>query len=98
MIVNVYAYKNKLLDCFANPIYDDHNEEQVIVSVSRDLRAKVIQKDVENLRYLDLYKLGEFDDVKGVFVNSQHLLLDLGSTIAGLEAQFKEKAQPVKEA
>ena len=50
------------------------------------------------MRYLDLYKLGDFDDEKGVFENDQKLLLDLGATIAGFEAQLKEKAEPVKEA
>lgn len=98
MILNVYCYYNKLLNAFGNFQLDDHTPEQVVASLSRDLRAQVIQKKVENLRYIDLYCLGQFDDEKGSFTNDKQLLLDLGSTIAGLEMQLQEKAEPNKEA
>lgn len=86
MILNVYAYYNKLLEGFANPVYDDHTPEQVSASITRELKAKVLQNQVENLTYVDFYILGQFDDEKGEFVNDKHLVLDLGNVIAGLRS------------
>lgn len=87
MILNVYAYYNKLLQAFGNFQLDDHKPEQVLVGLQRDLRANFLQGKVENLKYLDLYLLGQFNDETGEFTNGKQLLLDFGSAIAGMEAQ-----------
>lgn len=98
MILNVYCYYNKLLQAFGNFQLDDHNAEQVCSGLSRDLRARFLEGKVDNLKYIDLYCLGTFDDEKGVFVNDKKLILDLGNVIAGLEAQRAAEQEPKKEA
>ena len=87
MILNVYCYYNKLLQAFGNYQLDDHEPEKVVISLQRDLRAQYLQGKTENLRYIDLYCLGTFDDEKGEFTNDKQLLLDLGNVIAGFDAQ-----------
>ena len=89
MKLNVYCYYNKLLKAFGNFQLDDHDADRVAMGISRDLRAQVIQKKAENLRYIDLYCLGTFDDETGEFVNDKKLVLDLGVTIASYEAQLE---------
>lgn len=87
MILNVYCYYNKLLQAFGNFQLDDHNAEQVCSGLSRDLRARFLEGKAENLKYIELYCLGTFDDETGSFVNKKELILDLGSVIAGFEAK-----------
>lgn len=97
MILNVYAYFNKLLEAFGNAQYDDHTPEQVMVYIQRDLRKNVLEGKVENLRYLDFYILGQFNDETGEYTNDKHLLLDLGAAISGMEAQIKQAGELAKE-
>lgn len=96
MILNVYCYYNKLLQAFGNFQLDDHEPEKVVIALQRDLRAQYLQGKVENLRYIDLYCLGTFDDEKGVFENKKELLLDLGNLISGFDAQ-KAQEEAAKE-
>lgn len=96
MILNVYCYYNKLLNAFGNFQLDDHEPDKVVIHLQRDLAAQFKQRKVENLRYIDLYCLGTFDDENGIFKNKKELLLDLGSVIAGFEVQ--EKALEEKKA
>lgn len=87
MILNVYCYYNKLLQAYGNFQLDDHEPEKVVMHLERDLRASYLKGQAENLRYIDLYKLGTFDDEKGVFENAKELLLDLGNVLASYDAQ-----------
>lgn len=95
MILNVYCYYNKLLQAFGNFQLDDHNADQVCAGLSRDLRARFLEGKAENLKYIELYCLGTFDDETGAFVNDKKLILDLGSVIAGFEAQRAAKQEEI---
>lgn len=87
MIMNIYCYYNKLLEAFGNYQLDDHEPEKVVAGLSRDLRAQYLQKDVSNLKHIDLYILGTFNDETGEFTNGKKLLLSLGNLIAQFDAQ-----------
>lgn len=93
MILNVYCYYNKLLEAFGNYQLDDHEPQKIVVGLTRDLRAQFLQGKIENLRYLDLYLLGTFNDETGEFVNKKQLILDLGVTISQFEAQKKSEKE-----
>ena len=87
MIMNIYCYYNKLLEAFGNYQLDDHEPAKVVAGLTRDLRAQWLQKDVSNLKPIDLYVLGQFNDETGEFTNDKHLLMSLGDLIAQFEAQ-----------
>lgn len=86
MILNVYAYYNKMLNAFSNAQYDDHSPENVCIYIQRDIKQAFLKGDYEKIRYLDFYKLGTFNDETGEFINDKQLLLNLDTVIAGLEA------------
>lgn len=90
MILKVYCYYNKLLEAFGNFQLDDHEPDKVALTLTRDLRAQWLQGKAENLKHLDLYVLGSFNDETGIFTNDKHLVLSLGDLIAQFEA-LKEK-------
>lgn len=86
MILNVYAYFNKMLNAFSNAQYDDHTPENVCIYIQRDIKQAFLKGEYEKIRYLDFYKLGTFNDETGEFINDKELLLNLDTVIAGLEA------------
>ena len=76
MILNVYAYFNKMLNAFSNAQYDDHTPENVCIYIQRDIKQAFLKGEYEKIRYLDFYKLGTFNDETGEFENDKELLLN----------------------
>lgn len=92
MILNIYAYFNKLVKAFDTKFQlDDHDDEKVVYNVSRAINARLALNKYDDLRFLQFYKLGTFDDESGEFVADKVLLLDLDNVIAQYESkQVKE--------
>lgn len=82
MLLNVFAYKNELLDCFTNPFFTDVDVEKMSVNVSRQI---VIEKDKDKIAHLKFYFIGTFDDVTGKFslLEEPKLLLCTDDIIGG---------------
>ena len=43
MILNVYAYFNKMLNAFSNAQYDDHTPENVCIYIQRDIKQAFLK-------------------------------------------------------
>ena len=94
MILNVYAYFNKIIAAFDTKMqFDDHDDKQVVYGVQRGLTANLVLGKYEQLKYLQLYKLGTFDDEKGEFVADKVMLLDFDNVIASYEAKQVKEVQ-----
>lgn len=65
MKLNILMFYNKKIECFTQPVFDDH---EVDVSAQQLSRSLTIEKDVEKVnpyKNLKLYHLGKFDDQTG---------------------------------
>lgn len=95
MILNVYAYLNKLINAFDTKFQmDDHPDDKVVYQVSRAINARLALGKYEDLRYLQFYKLGTFDDESGSFKADKVLLLDFDQVIATFESKQLSKEDP----
>lgn len=88
MILNVYSYFNKLLKAYDTKMqFDDHEDDKVVFNVQRSLNARLVLGTYQDLRFLQLFKLGTFDDESGEFKADKVLLLDFDNVIAQYEAK-----------
>lgn len=94
MKLNILIFKNKRLDCFTQPNFDDHEPEVAAIQLSRSLIANKDKEDViKPYRFLDMYVLGIFDDQSGQFelLKEPRLLLDCSKVLGISEAVIDGK-------
>lgn len=92
MILNVYSYFNKLIKAYDTKMqFDDHDDEKVVFNVQRGLNARLVLGTYQDLRFLQFFKLGTFDDETGEFKADKVLLLDFDNVIAQFEAKNIKK-------
>lgn len=87
MILNIIIFKNKIIDCFSTPNFDDHAPEDAAVQLSRSLKANRDKVElVRTYRFLDMYYFGTFDDSTGEIKleKEPRLLLDC-SKVLGID-------------
>ena len=88
MRLKIYAYFNKLINAFDTKFQmDDHDDDKVVYSVQRSLNARLVLGTYQDLKFLQFYKLGEFDDESGEFKAEKVLLLDFDNVIAYFQKQ-----------
>ena len=85
MILGVFAYRNKAIQAYAQPIYDDRSKEVVAESVSRSL-VLADAKAKENIKSCDFYYFGTFDDKTGKYdlLDQPELLVNCGDILEGI--------------
>lgn len=100
MILNIIIFKNKVIDTFTTPVYDDHAPLDAAEQLSRTLlNARATQdgklKEACNAyRYLDMYHFGTFDDSTGEFKLKEEPVKLLDCTkVLGLEDELKSILQ-----
>lgn len=75
MKLNIFAYYNKTMCEFTNPIIDDHDSDIFKENVKHALVYAVKVRDdnnlVSNLSYCILYHLGTYDNATGIFDTSK---------------------------
>ena len=78
MILNVLIFKNKKIDCFTTPQFDDHEPEKAALQLARSLKLNEGKEEISHFKNLDLYFFGTFDDSTGklVLLDEPKLLLD----------------------
>lgn len=86
--MNVYAYYNKLVGAFVTPYFDELPKEAQIKQFERLAVLKPELCIEKGLDVVDLYYLGEFDDVKGEFK-----LEDKPEFLASIESQITRYKQ-----
>ena len=79
MIKYVYTTKNKKSGNFNQPMLQDFPKDNAVEVYTISAQ----EADVEAVKELEVYYLGEFDTKTGVFSSSVEFLLDLGSVIHG---------------
>lgn len=90
MLLQVCCWKNKQLNAFENPIFDDHEEDVIRVEMERFLVAGKLE-DVLKLKHRVLYKIGTFDDESGIFTGDLQMLVDADDIIGVREVKVDEK-------
>lgn len=82
MRLNIIIFKNKKVNCFTQPQFQDIEPEKAAIQLSRSLLLNenpVIDKQYHDL---DMYVIGEFDDTTGEMVPCQaRKLLDCTKVI-----------------
>ena len=92
MKLSVFAYYNKLIKAFDTKMqFDDHEDDKVVFNVMRGLNARLALGTYNDLRYLQFYKLGTFDDESGIFEADKTMLLDFDDAIASFECKASMK-------
>lgn len=85
MILDVFAFRNKRLKCYANPYFAQDKIENVEVNLTRTI---AMGGDSAKAKYahLALYHFGTFDDVSGEYnlLSQAELVCDCDDIIAGL--------------
>lgn len=86
MKLNILIFKNKAIECFTTPQFDDHDPKMAAEQLRRSL---IVEKDVKKVnpyKNLELYHIGEFDDLTGVISQKDpELLLDCAAVVQGRE-------------
>ena len=96
MILNIIIFKNKVIDAFTTPVYDDHNPSDAAIQLKRSLKnAKAsedskLKESIVPYRFLDMYHFGTFDDSTGKFELKKAPVKLLDCTeVLGLEDELK---------
>ena len=88
MILDVFAFRNKKLKCFANPYFAQDKLENVETNLSRSIAAGGPEVKLK-YKSLALYHFGTFDDTSGVYnlLKEPELLADCDDIIAALSEE-----------
>lgn len=83
MKLNILMFYNKKIECFTQPVFDDHEVDVVAQQLSRSL---IIEKDFTKVipyKNLKLYHLGKFDDQTGKIdlLEKPELILDCSKIV-----------------
>ena len=78
MILNVILFKNKKIDCFTAPQFDDHEPEKAAIQLARAIKLNPEDPKAQSYKNLEMYVFGTFDDSTGEIklLDSPKLLLD----------------------
>lgn len=78
MILNVIIFKNKRIDAFTVPQFDDHEPEKSALQLARSLKLNEGKPEINTFKYLEMYYFGTFDDQTGKLelLSEPKLLLD----------------------
>lgn len=96
MRLGIYSYYNKLIKAFDTKMqFDDHNDDKVVFNVSRGLNARLTLGTYQDLKYLQFYRLGYFDDETGAFEADKEMLLDFDVIISKYESKLDGGLQDV---
>lgn len=78
MILNIIMFKNKKIDCFTTPQFDDHEPEKSAIQLARSIKLNPDDPKAIPFKNLAMYFFGTFDDSTGeiVLLDSPKLLLD----------------------
>lgn len=80
VIKYIYAYKNKVAGVFYQPFVMD---DDPALAVKKLVRSVQIDNEAsKNLRHLELWLLGQFEDNKGDIEAKKEYLLDIDEVIA----------------
>lgn len=86
MKLNILIFKNKKIECFTTPQFDDHDPKDAAEQLRRSL---IVEKDVTKVtpyKNLELYCLGTFDDLTGkADLKDPELLLDCAAVVESRE-------------
>ena len=93
MIKFAYGYFDKKLGAFTSPAIglDVLDPEKTVVQTERAIKFIHDVKHLEKFDGLQLYFLGEFDDVSGKFISKLELLIDMDSLIYPLKQLLLNK-------
>lgn len=83
MILDVYAFRNKALKCYANPYFSQEKKENVDQNLARSIFAAG-PAGKEKYKNLALYYFGTFDDTLGKYdlLREPELVVDCDDIIA----------------
>lgn len=78
MILNVLIFRNKKIECFTTPQFDDHEPEKAALQLARSLKLNEGKDEINQFKNLELYFFGTFDDSTGklILLDEPKLLLD----------------------
>lgn len=78
MILNVIIFKNKKIDAFTVPQFDDHEPEKSALQLARSLKLNEGKSEINTFKNLEMYYFGTFDDNTGKLdlLSEPKLLLD----------------------
>ena len=71
----LYSYRNKVASVFYPPFVKDEHQEIVVAQLKRTVA--IDNEAAKNLRHLELYIVGIFDDVKGDIEPCCNYLIDI---------------------
>ena len=93
MILNVLIFRNKKIECYTTPQFDDHEPEKAALQLARSLKLNVGKAEIEQFKNLELYDFGTFDDSTGKLdlLDEPRLLLDCSKFFKKEEIVDEEK-------
>lgn len=65
MKLNVLFFYNKKIECYTQPIFDDHEPEVAAEQLARSLKLEKDVSKVTPYKNLSLFRFGVFDDQTG---------------------------------
>lgn len=85
MILDVYAFRNKKMQCYANPYFSQDKKENIEINMSRAIFAGGPEARLK-YKSLALYFFGTFDDATGKYqlLDTPELILDCDDIIASI--------------
>lgn len=93
MILNVLIFRNKKIECYTTPQFDDHEPEKAALQLARSLKLNAGKAEIEQFKNLELYDFGTFDDSTGELklLDEPKLLLDCSKFFKAEEVVDEEK-------
>lgn len=71
MQLTILCFRNTELDCFTTPVFDDHAGEDAAVQLARGIKQACLKGESDKFKAyhnMEMYKIGEFDDVTGKLI------------------------------
>lgn len=96
MILNVFAFKNKKIECFTQPFFSDVDPEKFAINTKRSVFASEDLEKIVPYKNLTLYIIGVFNDETGeIILNDEagnpimRKLYDCSVDVLGILAKAK---------
>lgn len=100
MKLNIFVFRNSILGCSGNPIYDDHEPDVFATQLERVIITAAADK-VHQYENTSLYFIGTYDDEKLRIEAAKDpvLLLDLNQVLEDRKLKFEilNKVKEMKE-
>lgn len=90
MKLNVFVFRNSVLGCSGNPIFDDHEPEVFAKQLERVIITAQVEK-IAQYENTSLYFIGSYNDETLRFesVKDPVLLLDLNQTLEDRKVKYE---------